>query len=117
MVFQLHIKDWVKLEDEETFKIHYTMASCAFLNVKTCRCSDYPYRARNQPQCVVLDRQNFDGFSAMPFTCRYRLVHENRQTALTDEELRVTGGVVSEEYIHERQLPDHLVDWISTDSE
>ena len=31
----------VKLEDEDTGKIHFTHLACKLLDRKTCRCSDY----------------------------------------------------------------------------
>lgn len=108
----------VKLQDEDTEEIAYTNIACEFLDIGTCRCTDYPNRSSIKPECVVLDRKNLDVLSQMPYTCAYRLVHESR--ALNEninslESLSVRGKVVSEKYIHEEQMPDHIVDWITVD--
>ncbi|GIS90908.1 MAG: hypothetical protein CM1200mP20_09490 [Pseudomonadota bacterium] len=52
----------------------------------------------------------------MPATCAYRLLHEGRKTQLSPQELSVSGRVVSEEYIHVEQLPDHIADWVNRDT-
>ncbi|MGB5705758.1 MAG: YcgN family cysteine cluster protein [Arenicellales bacterium] len=105
----------VKLEDEDSGELHYTNVACRFLNQNTCRCMDYEHRTEINPRCMVLDPDNLDALSLMPFTCAYRLLHEGRELERNPRELRVTGRVVSEEYIHDDQLPEHLVDWIMTD--
>ena len=104
----------VKLQDEDTDQVHYTNVACRFLDMGTCRCTDYDNRATIQPQCVVLSRDNLEVLEAMPSTCAYRLVHENRTLDEDPAFLGVSGRVISEEYIHEDQLPDHVVDWIKT---
>ncbi len=103
----------VKLEDEETLEVHYTNVACQYLDQETCRCSDYENRSEMNPSCMVLDRSNFDTLSIMPFTCAYRLAHENRSIEQSEESLSVRGKVVSEEFIHEDQLVEHVVEWVS----
>ena len=108
----------VKLQDEDTEEIVYTNIACEFLDVETCRCMDYRNRGSIKPECVVLDRQNLDVLAQMPFTCAYRLVHENRSIsrAMQNPATRSVGGrVVSEKYVHEDQIPEHIVDWITVD--
>ncbi|MBX2869609.1 MAG: YcgN family cysteine cluster protein [Acidiferrobacterales bacterium] len=107
----------VKLEDEDTSEIYYTNVACEYLDRKTCRCKDYENREENNPACMVLDRTSFETLSIMPFTCAYRLAHERRSINQLANSLSVKGKVVSEEYIHEEQLMDHIVDWISVDRE
>jgi len=42
----------VKLEDEDTRKIHYTDLGCTLLDGKACRCRDYPNRKKHVHDCV-----------------------------------------------------------------
>ena len=104
----------VKLEDEDTGDIHYTNVACQFLDQGTCRCTDYENRSTVQSACVVLGPDNLEVLDQMPWTCAYRLVHEGRTIDEDPEGLKVCGKVVSEEFIHEDQLEDHLVDWVQT---
>ncbi len=103
----------VKLEDEDTGAIYYTNIACRYLDQKSCRCSDYANRAEINPRCMVLSRDKLDALAFMPDTCAYRLLHEGRTLDGSAALLRVTGKVVSEDYIHDDQLQDHLIDWVS----
>jgi len=103
----------VKLEDEDSGEIAYTNVTCEFLDASTCRCRDYEHRAEINPRCVVLDRHNLETLDVMPFTCAYRLLHEGRELSVPPGSLKVTGKTVSERYIHDEQLPDHIVEWVS----
>lgn len=108
----------VKLQDDETEEIAYTNIACEFLDLETCRCIDYPRRGTIKPECIVLDRNDLDVLSQMPFTCAYRLIHENRSLSPNfqgSDALSVGGRVVSERYIHEDQMPEHIIDWITVD--
>ena len=105
----------VKLEDEDTGEIHYTNVACRYFDSDSCRCTDYQNRADINPRCVVLDRENLEVLDYMPYTCAYREVHEGRKTLVPGSELSMANKVVSEEYIHDEQLPEHIVDWIRTD--
>jgi uncharacterized cysteine cluster protein YcgN (CxxCxxCC family) len=102
----------VKLEDEDTGEIHYTNVACGHFITDTCRCSDYRNRARINTRCIILSKDNLDTLKLMPFTCAYRLVHEGRTIDQEKHELSVRGRVVSEQYIHDEQLPDHIADWV-----
>ena len=103
----------VKLEDEDTGEIAYTNVACRFLDQESCRCTDYQNRSEINPRCVVLGPDKLDVLEQMPFTCAYRLVHEQRELSVESQDLPVSGKVVSEEYIHDDQLPDHIIEWIS----
>ena len=107
----------VKLEDEDTGEIHYTNVACRFLDTSQCCCRDYDNRAKINSRCIVLSPDNLDVLESMPFTCVYRLVHEGRTLTGDDVDLSVAHRVVSEDYIHEDQLPDHIVEWIRVDGE
>ena len=103
----------VKLEDEDSGEIAYTNVACEYLNAETCRCRDYENRSGINPRCIVLTRHNLETLDAMPFSCAYRLLHEGREIDLSTESLKVRGKVVSERYVHDDQLPEHIVDWVS----
>ncbi len=105
----------VKMEDEDDGDIYYTNVACRHFIADTCRCSDYQNRARINPRCMVLRPEILDTLKMMPFTCAYRLVDEGRSIDQDAEQLSVRGRVVSEEYIHDDQLPEHVVDWVRTD--
>jgi uncharacterized cysteine cluster protein YcgN (CxxCxxCC family) len=107
----------VKLEDEENGEVHYTNVACRYLDTESCRCSDYQNRATVNPRCMVLQRDKLEVLALMPYSCAYRLVHEGRDIGESPLELSVSGKVVSEQYIHDEQLPAHIVEWVRTGEE
>jgi hypothetical protein len=67
-----------KIEDEDTGEILYTSVACRLFDAGTCRCTDYPNRSREVPDCVTLSHANISQLHWMPKTCAYRLVSEGR---------------------------------------
>ena len=65
-----------KLEDEDTGDIYFTDIACRLLDTDTCRCTDYPSRARRVRSCLVLSADAPEAFRWLPATCAYRLVAE-----------------------------------------
>ncbi len=70
-----------KLEDEDTGEIHLTRLACGLLDLKSCRCSDYPNRKEKMPDCVRIDPTKARELPWLPETCGYRLVAEGRDLA------------------------------------
>lgn len=68
----------VKLEDEDTGRIHFTNVACRLLETTSCRCGDYPGRKAKVPDCVKLTPKRVREISWLPPTCAYRLVAEGR---------------------------------------
>lgn len=114
----------VKLEDEDTGKIHYTNASCAMLDAGTCRCQDYTNRQKLVPDCVVLTPENISRVKHwMPSSCAYRLLADGKplpewhylecgdREAVRRAGQSVSGRCVSETSIEIEDLPNHIVRW------
>jgi uncharacterized cysteine cluster protein YcgN (CxxCxxCC family) len=109
-----------KLEDEDTGQFLYTRTACKLLNVKTCRCSDYPNRAARVPDCVTLTADNVGELGWLPKTCAYRLLDEGKSLAwwhplvsgraetVAEAGISVSGEAYSEEGITVEQLLDHI---------
>lgn len=68
-----------KLEDSDTGEIAQTNVACRLLDIGSCRCANYPQRARYVPDCVVLTPKNVGTLSWMPRTCAYRLLAEGKE--------------------------------------
>jgi uncharacterized protein len=71
----------VKLEDEDTGRIHFTHVGCRLLDTDTCRCRDYANRSERVPDCVRLTPREVESLAWLPPTCGYRLVAEGRDLA------------------------------------
>ena len=110
----------VKLEDEDTGKIHFTNLACKLLDRRTCRCSDYAHRSARVPDCVRLTPENVGKLNWLPDTCAYRrlakgqplswwhpLVSGSKGT-VAEAGISVSGQVRSEEGVAEADLEDHL---------
>ena len=104
----------VKLEDEDTGELHYTNATCRYLDTETCRCTDYENRATINPRCMKLSPKKLEILELMPTTCAYRLVHEGKEPSVDLDTLSVRGRVFCEDLVHDDALPEHVVDWIKT---
>lgn len=68
----------VKLEDEETGRIHATDVACKLFDAGSCRCSSYENRQAQVPDCVKLTPESVRALSWLPPTCAYRLVGEGK---------------------------------------
>ena len=62
-----------KLQDEDTHKIYSTNIACKYLDLNTCRCTDYKNRTINVPTCHVISMEKPEQFEWLPETCAYRL--------------------------------------------
>ncbi|CAN5276901.1 YcgN family cysteine cluster protein [soil metagenome] len=103
----------VKLEDEDTGKIHFTDVACKLFNPQTCRCSDYANRTKRVSDCVKLDPGNVSALNWLPDTCSYRLVARGkdlpawhplktgRASSVDDAGISVRGRTISEEAVSE----------------
>jgi len=112
-----------KLEDEDSGEVFYTRVVCSYLNQEKCNCTVYNKRQRLVPDCVILTPGNLEDLSWMPGTCAYRLLHEGKslpiwhplitgsRNAMIASDNTVTGKVISEEFVHEDGLEEHIVDW------
>ena len=75
---------------------------------------------------MILSVDNTAALEVMPSTCAYRLLQlgeplpewhpliTGRSESVTEADISVTGKVVSEEYIHHTEFPEHLINWITT---
>ena len=111
-----------KFEDEDTGRIVYTNVACRLLDLQSCRCSDYPDRARQVPDCIALAPEVLEDPRWLPETCAYRLVAEGKPlpdwhplVSGDPETVRAQGHSVYGRVIPESAADDpifHLIDWI-----
>jgi uncharacterized cysteine cluster protein YcgN (CxxCxxCC family) len=114
----------VKLEDEDTGKIHFTDIGCTLLDAKVCRCSDYPHRSRRVPDCVRLTPTVVRTLSWLPSTCAYRLISEGKDLpdwhplvsgsaeSVHEAGISVRGRVFAvEDDLAQEQWPERIVVW------
>ena len=115
-----------KLEDEDSDEIYFTNVSCKLLDLEKCCCTDYENRKVSMPDCMILSVDNHAALEVMPSTCAYRLLDAGkplpdwhplitgRQESVAEAGMSIVGKVVSEEYIHYAQFPEHLINWVTT---
>jgi uncharacterized cysteine cluster protein YcgN (CxxCxxCC family) len=114
-----------KLEDEDTTELYFTNVACHLLDLTTCRCRDYSHRVELVPDCLALAPGKAEMFDQLPDSCAYRLRAEGRPLedwhplvsgdpdSVHSAGISVRGKVVSEEYIHPDQLPEHVISWVA----
>ena len=110
----------VKLEDEDTGRIHFTDLACKLFDSETCRCIDYEHRAERVADCVKLTPGNIGELNWLPSTCAYRLVAAGRPLAwwhplvsgdprtVIEAGISVHGKVTSEEGFGEDEWESHI---------
>lgn len=69
----------IRLEDEDTGEIVQSNIACKYLDLETCRCTDYANRKTNVPDCWKITPKNIDKIYWMPETCAYRLIYEGKK--------------------------------------
>lgn len=114
----------IKLEDEETGKLHFTNVACSQLDIETCRCTDYAQRTHLVPGCIEITVDQVKTLTGLPATCAYaKLANgeslESWHPLLSGgQESVIRAGIsihtiaVSERHVHPEQLEEHVVDWI-----
>ena len=112
----------IKLEYDDTGEVDHTEIACRLLDLKTCRCSDYPHRQKKVADCLSLTPRKVRQLKWLPATCAYRLVAEGRDLywwhplvsgdpeTVHEAGISVRGRVISEEEAGEPE--DHIIDWI-----
>jgi uncharacterized protein len=113
-----------KLEDEDNGDVYFTAVACRLLDTDSCRCTNYPNRLRQVADCVSLSPDTVAAISWLPATCAYRLVAGGRPLypwhpllsgsadSVHRAGISVRGRVISEEFVHEEDLEDHIVHWV-----
>ena len=112
-----------KLEDWDTGQIVWTNVACQLLDDASCRCSDYPNRTQNVPDCIQLTPDEVRTLTWLPATCAYRLVREGQDLywwhplisgdpdTVHQAGVSVRGRTVSEAGIEIEDYEDHVVNW------
>jgi uncharacterized protein len=114
----------VKLENEDSGKIHYTNVACTLFDEKTCRCADYQNRQNKVADCVTLTPERVRHLAWLPHTCAYRLLAENkslfdwhplisgRAESVIEAGISVRGRLAGyEDDFEAEELIDQIVEW------
>lgn len=116
----------LKLEDDETGVMYNTRLACALLDIRSCRCSDYPRRHSIVPDCIQLTPQTVREIAWLPQSCAYRRIAEGRGLAswhpLVSGEpgsvhaagVSVRSVAVSESHVPEHCQEDYVTEPVST---
>lgn len=117
----------VKVEDADA-AVHYTDVVCRYLDADQCRCTAYAQRTQLVPDCVRLTPDNLDQLHWMPPTCAYRLLNEGRPLpqwhplvsgndgSVHAAGVSVRGRCISEEFVHEDDLLQRIIEWAEDSS-
>ena len=114
----------VKLEDEDSGRIHTTDITCKLLDAGACRCRSYARRQEKVDDCIKLTPESVRAIPWLPSTCAYRLVAEGKPLApwhplvsgrpesVHEAGISVRGRTRgSERSVRLRDYVDHIVDW------
>ncbi|MGJ8689308.1 MAG: YcgN family cysteine cluster protein [Gammaproteobacteria bacterium] len=113
-----------KLINSKDETVHYTRVVCQYLDTERCACTAYGERQKLVPDCLVLDLEMLEELHWIPDTCAYRLRYEGKplpdwhpliagsRAAINAQQISVTGKVISEEFVHEKGLEEHIIRWV-----
>lgn len=106
-------------------QLWYTRVVCRYLDQQKCRCTAYGNRQVLVPDCLVLDMTVLKkALHWIPDTCAYKLRYQNKplpawhplltgsRLAMQEAGINVTGRVISEEYVHQDGLEEHIIRWV-----
>lgn len=111
-----------RLEDEDSGETVMTNVVCRYLDLDTCKCTDYANRKKNVPDCETITPENIGSLTWLPDTCGYRMVYNGQGLGWwhplvsgSDESVHEAGVsergfLVSEEEVED--LEDHVVNWL-----
>lgn len=69
----------VKLQDDDTDELFQTNVACWLFDAKKCQCQSYSERAKLEPSCMIMDKDNIATSVAFaPDSCAYKLLHEGK---------------------------------------
>ncbi|MEM7188027.1 MAG: YcgN family cysteine cluster protein [Pseudomonadota bacterium] len=120
----------LKLEDEDTGRVHYTNIACRLFDAGTRRCGSYALRRQLVPGCVQLTPETMDdAIDWMPASCAYRRVFEGhglapwhplisgRRESVAEAGIAVADTLIPEYEVAEEEYEDHVLeaDWIDGD--
>jgi uncharacterized protein len=120
-----------KLQDDDTGPragqpvVRFTRVVCRYLEQNLCKCKAYKDRHIKVPECLVLDMHNLpSSLYWIPDTCAYKLRYLGHplpdwhplltgdRKAMQDAGIPVTGRVLSEQFVHEDGLEEHVIRWV-----
>jgi hypothetical protein len=111
----------LKIEDEDTGDLFYTNVVCEFHDSARCRCTAYQQRSLLVPDCIKVTPKTARDKKWLPEACAYRLLAERKPLFdwhplisgdadnIHQAGISVRDKVVSEQYVHPDELPEHLV--------
>ena len=117
----------IKLEDEEDSSLHFTSVVCHLFDEQSCRCSAYPRRHIEVPECIEFGAADLAALDWLPNTCAYRLRADGKPLpdwhplcsgdpeSVIAAGMSVKGRVISEANVHEDDTEAFIIRWVSAD--
>ncbi len=114
----------LKLEDVDTGRLYFTSVHCRLLDLQQCRCTQYPRRSQQVPDCVTLTPENLAELSWMPSTCAYRLLAEGKPlpawhplvsgdpNSVHEAGISIRSYAIDETAIPADSVQEFIVDWL-----
>lgn len=113
-----------KLEDIDSKELFYTRVACKLLDLKSCRCMDYPNRQQKVSDCLTFT-PNTNAYNWLPKSCAYRILHEGRPleawhplvsgdpNAVHKAGISVRGKAITEDRIQLDDIEEYIIKWVA----
>lgn len=118
-----------KLEDSDTGEIYFTSIACRLLDCDSCRCSNYPERRKEVPDCTMVRPVTREKLGWLPETCAYKRLARGQSLptwhplisgdthSVHDAGMSVKLWAIPEDGISQIDYQDYVIDLETGDAE
>lgn len=115
----------LKIEDEDSGELFYTNVICEYHDSEKGCCTHYQDRSLLVADCIKVTPAVARAEKWLPDTCAYRLLAEGKplfdwhplisgeKNSVGTAGISVRDKVISEQYVHPDELPEHLAHWLT----
>ena len=113
----------LKIEDIDSGELFYTNVVCEYHDNGHSCCTRYRERSTLVPDCIKVTPEVARTEKWLPDSCAYRLLAEGKPLfdwhplisgdpdSVRQAGISIRDRVISEEFVHSDELPEHLVHW------
>jgi len=112
------------LQDEQSGELGITALACRYLDLESCRCTEYARRKVLVRECLSVPRVAMERLRQLPESCAYRRLARNEALpqwhplisgeveSVHRAGISVRGRALSEDNVHPDEWQEHVIEWV-----